>query len=53
MPDSQERKMQSEDTNANWISVSVAGMLKALRMDFDDVFVRADDVYHIKQRNCR
>lgn len=30
--------------------VNVAGILKALRMDFDDVFVRADDVYHIKQR---
>lgn len=50
---SQERKMQSEDTKANWINVKVAGMSKALRMDFDDVLVRADEVYHMTQRTCK
>jgi hypothetical protein len=30
--------------------VRVAGLGKALRIDFEDVFVRALDMYHIMQR---
>lgn len=44
------KKMQSDDTKANWTRVRVAGILKALRIDFDDVFVSAEDVYHSRQR---
>lgn len=47
---SHENSMQKKATNANWISVRVAGFGKALRMDFDEVFVRALEVYHIIQR---
>lgn len=47
---SQAEKMQREETKANCTRVRVAGMLKALRMDLDEVFVRAEDVYHSKQR---
>lgn len=45
-------KMQREDTKANWTSVKVAGLSKALRMDLDEVLVKADDVYHMRQRIC-
>lgn len=44
------RRMHSDDTKANWTSVRVAGLSKALRMDLEDVFVRAEDVYHARQR---
>jgi len=47
---SHEKNMQKEATKANWIKVSVAGLGKALRMDFEDVFVRALDIYQIMQR---
>ena len=46
---SQEHRMQYEDTKANWTSVRVAGLSKAVKMDLDDVFVNAEDQYHIKQ----
>lgn len=38
---------QRDDTKANWTSVNVAGLSKALRMDFEDVLVKAEDAYHI------
>ena len=46
---SQDSKMQYEDTKANCISVRVAGLSKAVRIDLDEVLVRADDQYHITQ----
>lgn len=48
--ESQEKKRQRKATKKNWISVRVAGLGKALRIDFEDVFVRALDMYHIMQR---
>lgn len=39
--------MQNEDTNANWTMVRVAGLSKAVRIDLEDVFVNAEDQYHI------
>lgn len=45
-------RIQSDDTKANCTSVRVAGILKALRIDFDDVFVSADDVYQSRHRIC-
>ena len=47
---SHEKKMQKEATKANWIKVSVAGLGNALRMDFEDEFVRALDIYQTMQR---
>lgn len=48
--DSQENRTQKNATKANCIRVRVAGFGKALRMDFEEVFVRALEVYHIIQR---
>lgn len=48
---SQARNMHSDETNANWMMVRVAGLSKAFKMDFDDVLVMAEDAYHITQRN--
>ena len=45
-------KTHSDETKANWTRVSVAGLLKAMRIDFDEVFVRADEVYHSRHRIC-
>jgi len=39
--------MQNEDTNANWTMVRVAGLSNAVRIDLEDVFVNAEDQYHI------
>jgi hypothetical protein len=47
---SHEKNMQREATKANWIKVSVAGFGKALRMAFEEVFVRALERYQIMQR---
>ena len=44
------KKMHQEDTKANWISVKVTGFGKALRMDLEDVLVRADVRYHMMHR---
>jgi hypothetical protein len=41
--------MQKEATNANWIRVRVAGFGKALRMAFEEVLVRALDIYQMMQ----
>jgi len=49
---SHEKKMQKEETKANWIRVRVAGLGSALRIDFDDVFVKALDRYQIIHRIC-
>jgi hypothetical protein len=32
--------------------VSVAGLLKAFKMDFEEVLVKADDMYHMIHRVC-
>lgn len=50
MVESQEKKRQRKATKKNWTRVRVAGLGKALRIDFEDVFVRALDMYHIMQR---
>lgn len=42
--------IHSEDTKANCTRVRVAGMSKTLRMDLDEVLVRAEEVYHSRQR---
>lgn len=52
MVDSQEKKRQRKATKKNWMSVRVAGLGKAMRMDFEEVFVKALDMYHITQRIC-
>jgi hypothetical protein len=50
MVDSHEKHMQREETKANWIKVRVAGLGKALRMAFEEVFVRALDRYQTMER---
>jgi hypothetical protein len=50
MVESQEQKMQEDDTKANWMRVRVTGLSNVLRMDFEEVFVRALDKYQIMQR---
>lgn len=47
---SQENSRQKVDTKANCTSVSVAGLSNAMRMDFEEVLVKADEAYHITQR---
>jgi hypothetical protein len=47
---SQEKKKQNVATKANWIRVSVAGLGKALRIDLEEVLVRALEKYQIMQR---
>ncbi len=44
--------MHQEDTKANWIRVRVIGLGKTLRMDFDEVLVRAELMYQMRQRTC-
>ena len=44
---------QYEHTKANWISVRVAGLSKVVRIDFEEVLVRAEDQYHIIQSPYR
>ena len=38
------------DTKANWTRVRVIGLGKAFKIDFDEVFVRAELVYQTRQR---
>ena len=40
------------DTEANWSTVKVAGLGKAFRIVFEDVFVRADVKYHPIHSAC-
>lgn len=46
----QEKKRQKLATKPNWISVRVAGFGKAIRIDFEEVFVRALEKYQMMQR---
>src|SRR5690349_9225399 len=46
-------RIHRNETKANWTRVRVAGISKALRMDLDEVLVRAEDVYHRRQRICQ
>lgn len=39
------------ETEANCIKVSVTGLSKALRIDFDEVFVTAEVMYHVIHSN--
>jgi hypothetical protein len=48
--ESQEKRRQKLATKPNWMRVRVAGLGKALRMDFEEVFVKALERYHIIQR---
>jgi hypothetical protein len=50
---SQAKRRQYDATNANWMRVRVAGLGHAVRIDFEDVLVRADEAYHMTQRVCR
>jgi hypothetical protein len=50
--DSHEKKRQYDATNANWMRVSVAGFRKAFRIDFDEVFVNAEEKYHTRHSIC-
>jgi len=50
---SHENSIQYEETNANWTSVKVAGLSKAVRIDLDEVLVKAEDQYHIIQSACQ
>lgn len=42
--------MHSDETKANCTRVSVAGLSKAIRIDLEDVLVRAEEVYHMRHR---
>jgi hypothetical protein len=46
---SQEKRRQNEATKANWMRVRVAGLGKVLRIDFEDVLVKALDMNQAKQ----
>ena len=46
------KNMHHPETKANWITVKVIGFGKALRIDFEDVLVRAELKYQIRQRTC-
>jgi hypothetical protein len=48
--ESQEKRRQKLATKPNCMRVRVAGLGKALRMDFEEVFVKALERYHIIQR---
>lgn len=45
----QEKNIQNVATKANWMRVRVAGLGKALRIDLEDVFVRALEKYQMIQ----
>lgn len=47
---SHEDVMQKNATRKNCIMVSVAGLLKAFKMDLEEVLVRAEDMYHMIHR---
>lgn len=47
---SQERKMHQKDTSMNWTTVKVIGFGRAVRMAFDEVFVRIEEAYQKLQR---
>lgn len=44
------KKKHQKETKANWTIVKVIGRRKAFRMDLEDVLVKAELRYHIKQR---
>jgi hypothetical protein len=48
---SHDSKKQRNETKANCMTVRVAGFSKAFRIDFVEVFVRAEDPYQRMQRN--
>jgi hypothetical protein len=47
--ESQEKKRQKVETKPNWISVRVAGLGKELRIDFEEVLVKALEKYQTRQ----
>ena len=46
---SHEKKRQNDATNANCIRVRVAGLGNAFKIDFEEVFVKAEEKYQIIQ----
>ena len=52
MDESQAKNIQYSATNANCMRVRVAGLGKALSMDFEEVFVRALEKYHMIHSIC-
>ena len=50
--DSDVRMKHQSETEANWMMVKVAGFGKALRIDLDEVLVRADVRYQTMQSAC-
>lgn len=51
--DRYESRRQYIDTNANCTAVSVIGFGSAFKIDFEDVFVKAEVVYQTRQSTCR
>lgn len=47
MDASHDSNRHHDDTNANCMMVSVAGLSKAVNIVFDDVLVKAEDQYHM------
>ena len=50
--DSDVRMKHHKDTDANWMMVRVAGLGKALRIDLEEVLVRAEVMYQAMQSAC-
>lgn len=50
---SHEKKTQYDATKPNCMRVRVAGLGKELRMDFEEVLVKALEKYHIKHNAYR
>lgn len=48
---SHERKIHQKDTSINWTTVKVIGFGRAVRIAFDEVFVRIEDAYQKLQRS--
>lgn len=44
---SHDKSRHHDDTNANCMMVSVAGLSKAVNIVFDEVLVKAEDQYHM------
>lgn len=44
-----EKNRQNDETKPNWISVRVAGLGKELRIDFEEVLVKALEKYQTRQ----
>jgi hypothetical protein len=52
MEESEARTKHHDETEANWTIVKVAGFGNALRIDLEEVLVRAEVMYQTMQRTC-